>query len=127
MSEWTVVCKFDVILKYQVHENGTDWPLKKKKKLFAVLRDKINLFLEFHSKTTEIVKEDLHCFVRSIMSVFLRIADYRILLTLSNFLGDCDLAFDAFLHSMGALCLNKDKHKLCDFYKYNHGLHIQTF
>lgn len=29
--------------------------------------------------------------------------------TLSNFLGDCDLAFDAFLHSMGALCLDKDQ------------------
>lgn len=28
---------------------------------------------------------------------------------MSNFLGDCDLAFDAFLHSMGALCGNEDK------------------
>lgn len=35
----------------------------------------------------------------------------RILLTLSNFLGDCDLTFDAFLHSMGTLCLDRDKHK----------------
>lgn len=25
-------------------------------------------------------------------------------LTLSDFLGDCNLAFDAFLHSVGALC-----------------------
>ncbi len=32
----------------------------------------------------------------------------RIFLTLSNFLGDCDLAFDAFLHSVGTLCLVRD-------------------
>lgn len=35
----------------------------------------------------------------------------EILLTLSNFLGDCDLAFDAFLHSMGTLYLEKDEDK----------------
>ena len=29
-------------------------------------------------------------------------------LTLSNFLCDCDLAFDTFLHSMCTLCLDND-------------------
>lgn len=38
-------------------------------------------------------------------------------LTLSDFLCDCDLAFDAFLHSMCTLCLDKDNTN-SQFWKY---------